>query len=193
MSIEPITNSDVFLWALYELGGSDKFVDVEEVFIRAFELAPLRLSWRTRKDLPDLKKCSKALRDAESREPRLLMKRGSEMRCLSVDGQRWIENNFDRLAESLGDERVVRAPHTRSHSRLVAQALRSRVFRDWEDNGSITSQKWRVAEMLRCSPDSSSEVFRNRLEALRSAAYSSGRTDALEFFNAIADSRAEWF
>jgi hypothetical protein len=44
MSPEPVTNSDVFLWALYELGGADEFVDVEEAFIKAFELAPLRLS-----------------------------------------------------------------------------------------------------------------------------------------------------
>lgn len=62
ISSEPVTNSDVFLWALFELGGGDDFVDVEAVYIRAFQLAPLRLSWRTRDDLPDLKKCSKALR-----------------------------------------------------------------------------------------------------------------------------------
>jgi hypothetical protein len=43
MSSEPVTNSDVFLWALYELGGADEFVDVEAAFFRAFELAPLRL------------------------------------------------------------------------------------------------------------------------------------------------------
>ena len=73
---EPITNTDVFLWALYELGGSDEFIDVEAAFYRAFELAPARLSWRTRSDLPDLKKCSKALRDAEGRKPALLVRRG---------------------------------------------------------------------------------------------------------------------
>jgi hypothetical protein len=80
MNSDPVTNSDVFLWALYELGGADEFVDVEAAFFRAFELAPLRLSWRTRPDLPDLKKCSKALRDAENRKPRLLVKEGADKR-----------------------------------------------------------------------------------------------------------------
>jgi hypothetical protein len=46
MSSEPVNNSEVLLWALYELGGADDFVDVESAFFRAFELAPLRLGWR---------------------------------------------------------------------------------------------------------------------------------------------------
>ena len=193
MNAEPVTNSDVFLWALYDLGGSDEFVDVEEVFFKAFELAPLRLSWRTREDLPDLKKCSKALRDAESRRPQLLVKRGAEYRRLTAEGQKWLENNFDRLADALGDNNTVRAPRTRAPSRLVGQALRSGAFETWTDDGLITEEKWRVAEMLRCSPDSSRVVFRTRLEALRSAAYSSGRTDALAFFDAVAQHHPNWF
>lgn len=193
MSPEPVTNSDVFLWALWDVGGADDFVDVETAFIKAFELAPLRLSWRTHSDLPDLKKCSKALRDAEGREPRLLVKKGAEMRRLTVEGQRWIENNFDRLAEALGSNRVVRAPSTRVPSRLVGQALQSSVFTTWSETGRITEEKWRAAEMLRCSPDSSRSVFRERLETLRTAAYSAGRLDALEFFDALAKERADWF
>lgn len=193
MSAEPVTNSDAFLWALYELGGADEFIDVENVFFRAFELAPLRLSWRTRSDLPDLKKCSKALRDAEGREPRLLVKKGAEMRRLTVEGQQWIEDNFDRLAEALGGERVVSAPRTRVPSRLVSQALQSAVFATWTETATITDEKWRVAEMLRCSPDSSRAVFRDRLETLRGAAYSAGRLDALGFLDALAAERADWF
>lgn len=193
MTADPINNSDVFLWALYELGGSEDFVDVEDAFFRAFELAPLRLSWRTREDLPDLKKCSKALRDAESRRPLLLLKRGAESRRLTVEGQKWLEDNFDRLAESLGDKKIIVASRISGHSRLVGQALRSRVFKKWKDEGAMTDEKWQVAEMLRCSPDSSRTVFRNRLEALRSASYSSGRTDALEFFDAVRDQHPDWF
>jgi hypothetical protein len=193
MSAEPVTNSDVFLWALYELGGADDFIDVEEVFIKSFELAPLRLSWRTRPDLPDLKKCSKALRDAEGREPRLLVKKGPEARRLTVEGQRWIESNFDRLADALGSDSVIPAPRIRVPSRLVGQALQSSVFKEWHENGLITEEKWRIAEMLRCSPDSSQAVFRDRLESLRGAAYSAGRLDALEFLDALAKERADWF
>ena len=39
MTGEPVTNSDVFLWSLFELGGDEDFVDVEPVLseLRAFQ------------------------------------------------------------------------------------------------------------------------------------------------------------
>lgn len=193
MTGEAVINSDVFLWALYELGGADQFVDVEDVFMRAFELAPLRLSWRTRADVPDLKKCSKALRDAEGREPKLLVKQGPEMRRLTVEGQKWIEENFDRLAEALDEKRVVRAPHTRRPARVVGQALQSPVFTAWQETGQMADEKWRVAEMLRCSPDSSRSVWRDRLETLRASAHAADRLDTLGFLDALARERSDWF
>jgi hypothetical protein len=190
---EPVTNSDVFLWALYELGGDTDFVDVEDVFLKAFELAPLRLSWRTKPHLPDLKKCSKALRDAEGRTPQLLVKRGPEMRRLTVEGQRWIEENFERLAESLRSDRTVKAPATRAPAKLIGEALRSAAHKTWADRDEITDEKWRIAEMLRCAPDSPRSVFSQRLETLRAAAYAAGRDDALKFLDSLQQQRPEWF
>jgi hypothetical protein len=190
---EPVTNSDVFLWALYELGGDEDFVDVEDVFIRAFELAPLRLSWRTREEIPDLKKCSKALRDAEGRRPLLLVKRGPEMRRLTAEGQKWIEDNFERLAESLRSDQKVKAPRTRAPARLINDALRSPAHKTWVNSGAITDEKWRIAEMLRCSPDSSRAIFRQRLETLRAAAYAAGHDDALQFLDSLQQERRDWF
>ena len=54
-------NQDVFVWALYLLGGADQDVDVEAIYLKCFELAPARLAWRTRPDLPDYKKISTSL------------------------------------------------------------------------------------------------------------------------------------
>jgi len=59
-------NDDLLVWALHLLGGAERWVDVEELYLKAFELAPARLSWRTRPDLPDYKKCAKALQAVES-------------------------------------------------------------------------------------------------------------------------------
>lgn len=193
MTAEPTTNSDVLLWALFELGGADAFVDVEEVFLRAFELAPMRLSWRTRDDIPDLKKCSKALREIETKKPGLLVKQGSYLRRLTVDGQQWIEDNLDRLAEALGSDRIVQPPRARFSSRLVSEAARSEVFEQWSTQHVLADQKWRFAELLRCAPDSSRSIWRSRLETLRSAAYSAGRTELLEFLDELAAERPDWF
>ena len=193
MNAETTTNFDVILWALYDLGGDEKFVDIEDIFLKAFEIAPLRLSWRTRMEIPDMKKCYKALNDTERQQPHFLLKQGPERRRLTAEGQQWIENNFDRLADALSGKRIVHTPRIRLSSRLVSQALRSDVFNLWKENGAITDDKWRIAEMLRCLPDSAQKVFRERLESLRSAAYSSGRLDALEFFDAVAERHPDWF
>ena len=68
----------------------------------AFELAPMQFCWRTRQDLPDLKKCSKALRDAEARTPALLAKSSDRYkRQLTPEGFRWIEENQARLEAGL--------------------------------------------------------------------------------------------
>jgi len=90
--VQEATNWEVFLWALYRLGGATEFIEVEDIFLKCFQLAPNRFSWRTRENLPDYKKCSKALRDAEAKQPHFLVKTGDGFkRQLTVEGQKWIE------------------------------------------------------------------------------------------------------
>ena len=38
------SNQDLFLWALFLLGGADRDVDVEEIYLKCFEIAPSRPS-----------------------------------------------------------------------------------------------------------------------------------------------------
>ena len=80
-----------------------------------------------------------------------------------------------------------------SPAKLIGEALRSSAHKAWADRSEVTDEKWRVAEMLRCAPDSPQPVYRQRLETLRAAAYAAGREDALEFFDALQTQRLEWF
>lgn len=192
--MEEIPNWNVFLWALYELGGADDYVDIEEIFLKCFELAPQRLSWRTRPDLPDYKKCAKALQEAEARRPNLLVKTGDSFgRQLSVHGQTWIRENAKRLRAQLKQGRVVQEPKRRPRSRMLTEAEQASAFGEWRDERVIPSEKWRVAELLRCSPDSATAVWRNRLETLRAAANAADRRDLLEFLDAVVTAHPDWF
>ena len=38
MNAETTTNFDVILWALYDLGGDEKFVDIEDIFLKLSKL-----------------------------------------------------------------------------------------------------------------------------------------------------------
>jgi len=46
-SPDDLANWELAVWALGLLDGATSFVDVEDVSLRAFELAPTRLAWRT--------------------------------------------------------------------------------------------------------------------------------------------------
>lgn len=193
MTEEPITSGDVFLWALYELGGADVFIDVEDVYLTAFKLAPKRFGWRTRPDLPDRLKGNMALHSADVRDPKLLIKRGPDFRQLTLEGQLWIEQNFDRLAEAFQKDRVIEAPKGHRSSRLISDAMRSDVVVSWLETDTLPDEKWRFADLLHCSPDSAQSVWRSRLETLRSAAYTAGRDDLLKFLDLLVSEHSDWF
>jgi len=191
---EETPNWKVFLWALYQLGGSDDFVDIETVFLKCFELAPQRLAWRTQPTIPDYKKCAKALQEAEARRPRLLVKTGDSFgRQLSVHGQDWINANANRLRALLDAGEVVREPSRRPRSRMLSEVEQAPVFVEWITSRQIPEQKWRIAELLRCSPDSDHSVWRTRLETLKAAAYAAGRKDLLTFLSSVVAKHGEWF
>ncbi len=192
--VEDVPNWNAILWALYELGGKDDYVDIEDIYLRCFELAPQRFAWRTRPDLPDFKKCSKALQEAEVRRPKLLVKTGDSFgRQLSVYGQKWIDANSKRLHDKLRESRVVREPRRRPRSRMLSEAENADAFLQWQENRVVPAEKWKVAELLRCSPDSNLAIWRNRLETLRAAAYSADRKDLLEFLKAVFIAHTDWF
>ena len=88
---------------------------------------------------------------------------------------------------------VVQEPKRRPGSRMLAEAEQASAFTDWSVNRAVTAEKWRMAELLRCSPDSDTVVWRTRLDTLRAAAHAAGRKELLEFLDTIVNVRAEWF
>jgi hypothetical protein len=193
MIADTINNADIFLWAVFELGGSDDFVDVEDVMLEAFRLAPERFCWRTKRDLPDKLKLNAALHGADAAAPKLLIKNGQHQRRLSIQGQQRIEDNFDRLATALRGDVKVEVPKTRRSSRVIGDVTRSEIFTAWADSNSLVPEKWRYADLFRCSPDSANSVWKHRLENYRSAAYAGGREDILKFLDQIAIDHPDWF
>jgi hypothetical protein len=188
----PLTNWEIFVWALGEAGGSTSMIDVEDVFIKCFNLAPQRFAWRTRADIPDYKKCAKALRDAEARRPALLIKRGDRFgRQLTVAGQQWIRANRSRLPKL--NHGAESAPKRGPKSRLLSELESSETFETWKRNPDVRIEKWKIADVLRCSPDSSRRIWSERLETLRSAAYAAQKGDVLRFLDSVSTRYPDWF
>lgn len=188
-----VSNGDVILWALFELEGESQFVDVEEVYLRAFELAPRKFGWRTHPEFPQFKTCALAMGEVGRRSPRPVINQGENLRRLSVEGLKWIQENYGRLAEDLGRDRDVQPPKTNVSRRLVRQVRETDVYQMFESSGEVPEEKWRIAMMFRCAPDSPAQVFNDRLETLRSSAYVLGDSSVLELLDAIKETRKEWF
>lgn len=189
-----IANWEIFVWSLSQLGGGDDSVDVEEAFIRSFEIAPERFGWRTRPDLPDYKKTSKALRDAEARRPLLFVKSGDGLRRqLSVEGSEWVERSRSRLGEVLGGGAPVAEPKRRPRARLIREAETNHAFLAWQESGALPTEQWRIADLLRCSPDSAPSIWVQRLEVLRQAAHSTGASGLLRFLDTVRKANPAWF
>lgn len=168
-SNEP-NNQDVFVWALYLLGGADKDVDVEEIYLKCFELAPARLGWRTRPDLPDYKKTSKALQSIEATTHVGLLHRPHQYsRRLTLEGIKWVEQYLDILKKNYSHTVVQASKSNNVYERLRSEMLTSDAWSKYlinPDSVEISD----AAAALRCSPASPQATWLSRTTEIRRAA-----------------------
>ncbi len=180
-------NAELLLYSLLLLGGSERWVDVEELYLRAFSLAPARLSWRTRGDLPDYKKCAKALQELEdpkrSEHAPLIRKRDRYSRKLTMAGLDWCEQ-FRPLLESLYGTSVGNAS-SQDDARRIRHIVQSDVFAVWSERRELGAEQWQLAELLRCMPDSPRATWMSRIDEYVVAARRNHRSDVEEFMEAV--------
>lgn len=185
-STEP-NNQDVFIWSLYLLGGSDSDIDVEEIYLKCFELAPVRLGWRTHPDLPDYKKAAKALQSVEaSTHVGLVHKPHKFSRRLTLAGIHWIEAYKEILEENYSHKRVIASSSKNNYERLRKEVLKSRAwqtFRASHDNIDIAD----AASALQCSPASPHSTWQSRINNLKRASDVLQDTDLMEFAEFISN------
>lgn len=187
-----IDNPDIIPFALYELGGSGRFVDVEDVFVRCYELAPERFRWR-KHDIANYKTLSKALRDFEGSHPSFLVKTADGLsRQLSAEGNAWVRQSLP-LFESVLHKPGANPPTRRRDHRILNEFSNHPVVRSFADGRSPNLIKHEIADLLLCAPDSPKAVWRERLETYRSAAADAARSDLVDFLKFLRDGKPEWF
>ena len=145
-------------------------MDVEEIYLKCFEIAPARLGWRTRPEIPDYKKISKALQSVEAKtHTGLLHKPHEYSRRLSVAGVQWVETYQQILEKSYKGVAVQASASNNSY-----EALRKRIKEDdcWAIFKTMPDSLSAVefASALECQPASSPATWRNRITAVSRAA-----------------------
>ena len=178
-------NQDVFLWALYVLGGADRDVDVEDIYLKCFEMAPARLAWRTQPQLPDYKKTSKALQSVEaSTHVGLIHRPHQYSRRLTIEGIKWVEA-YKEILERVYSKQVVAASTNTNMYERTRQSIKDssswRVFQSDPKMLDIAD----LAALLRCTATSPQETWKSRLLDLKRAAEVLDDKDLAEFARAI--------
>jgi len=160
-------NQDVFVWALYLLGGADKDVDVEEIYLKCFELAPARLGWRTHPEIPDYKKTSKALQSIEATTHVGLLHRPHKYsRRLTLEGIKWVESYRAILEKNYSKAIVQASKTTNQHERRRHELKRSDAWAKFLIDPA-TVEISDAAAALQCSAASPMSVWSGRVNDLR--------------------------
>lgn len=160
-------NQDVFVWALYLLGGADKDVEVEEIYLKCFELAPARLGWRTHPEIPDYKKTSKALQSIEATTHVGLLHRPHKYsRRLSHEGIKWVEAYRSILEKNYSKAVVQASKATNQHERKRQELKKSDAWEKFLIDPSMVELS-DAAAALQCSGASPISIWLGRVNELR--------------------------
>jgi hypothetical protein len=189
-------NEDLLVWACFAAGGENRWLDIEEIFYKAYELAPSRMGWRTREDLADKLKCAKALQAIEhptkSQHPGFLLRRGEYKRKLSVAGRDWCERHR-KILERLYGSAQVPAAGTQDASRTIRHLEASEVFHRYRRESALKCERWELAEALNCMVDSDVSIWVARLDRLEAAARANSRQDVADFVKVARQTMNRYF
>ena len=180
--------ADLMMWAMYLLDGHERWIDVEDLYLKAFELAPAPLSWRTKKDIPDYKKCNQALHGVENPLSRsyldVFLKDGPYKRRLTRAGYQWCVDNQD-LLKGLYTGDIVPSAKGQDDERKIRSLTRSDAYQEWLSTGDANLDIWSLAEAFRCTAETSWATWQTRLEEHFRAAERNGKSDLLTFIKAV--------
>lgn len=180
-----VNNQDVFLWALYLLGGSDRDVDVEEIYLKSFELAPKRYSWRTRPDLPDYKKTAKALQEIEAKSHvGLIHHVGRYTRRLTAAGSKWIELYIPLFETLYGSPDRVAASNSNEYIRKAKRVLEHDQFKKWQSDQEL--DRFDLADLFECTGASPESIWVKRIDEYRRVAQITSYSQIEDFLDDVS-------
>ena len=160
-------NQDIFIWALYLLGGADNDIGVEDVCLKCFEIAPARFSWRTHPELPDGVKGLKALSVAENKSHMGLILRPNKFNCrLTLEGVRWVEA-YKAILENNYSTAIVQASKTTNlHERKRHELKKTDAWAKFLVDPALVEIS-DAAAALQCSAASPLSIWSGRVNDLR--------------------------
>lgn len=164
-----LSNVEVLVLVVYDLGGMDQSIDTEDVAVRAREVAPNRFSLRKYPDQVDIERVRKRLSDAKkgSEEEALLAGSFEHGWHLTPAGLDWARRNAHLI--HIENESVDRVSVDRQTARkLRVEASRFTSLEAWAKYGQGLSVSSREAEaVFRLTPYVSRERRKQIIDSTR--------------------------
>ena len=187
-----VSNVVLALSALDQVGGAVKFVDIEDVALEAFKIAPDRFGWRTRKEFPSWERVRTAFVHANQSQQRrtapvLVVSNtdGSAWR-LTAEGVAFVRENAAKTEKLTGRKRA-RASSSSPSGRRVREIRKHRVFTKFAHGTPISEvARFELADLLACPPDSPIGAVKRKVDQARAAAVDVDDVEVVEFLGEVA-------
>lgn len=182
MEQQALNNSDVVLYALYKLGGVSKKIHTEHIAWEAFKLSKERFSWSLpefrKRGFPDKTAIRYALEDAKKiglvngRAGKDKAGSASEGWQFTPKGAEWIQDTAKRFGRMLKDEKPISELIPKHQAeRFVKDVKSERLFKKFQESSALNdATTFDFTDMLKCSPDASREIIKNKFDILKSTA-----------------------
>ena len=201
MSKQPSTNvnnPELLIWAAYQLEAFEEWVHKEAIFLKAFELAPLRLSWATRPDIPDKHIIAGAFQKTVRENPDFFVKNNqgldvadgrqdkSNLYRLTLEGKEWCEA-YEGLLGGLYGGGLVQAGSHGEDGIKNSRIEKSQEFKRWEADKSLTFEKWELAQIFGCTASTTPAQWKSSFDSYMLSAQRSKRKDIQDFIKNVME------
>lgn len=187
-----VSNVILVLAALDQLGGATKFVDIEEVTLEAFKVAPDRFGWRTKKQYPSWERVRSAFVHANQNEqrhgakPLVISDTEGEAWKLTSEGVAFVRDNATKVESVTGRKRAPASAASPS-GRRVREIKKHPAYAKFAHGTAVADiERYELADLLLCPPDSSAGVVLRKVDSARAAAVDADDKDVLRFLGEVA-------
>jgi len=189
---EKLTNQDIAIYALYRVGGAERWVHTEKVAHECYQLAPDRFSWELYPEYPAREPGRSALFDARKPKNGALVS-GSQLKGwmltpAGIDRVRTLLPEVEKLAggqvQEVSDRQKVHAYFRELEAHPAYQRYVS-------ENSCDRIKPYEFTDFLKCTLDSGPEVIKDRIEKARTRAHTAEKGTILDFLAACEERFAE--
>lgn len=195
MQKDDLSNIDISLFALFELGGAAKKVHTEHIAWKAYELAPERFSWKLpefrEKGFPDKDLVRVALTDAKKEKYGALAKgrtgTGASGKTLdgwtlTARGVDWVKHNESKIRKALKLKRS--KLHPREAARFLRKVKNELAFKRYLQAKNLDDVSvYMITDMLGCTPDAPKGTISEKFNRIFNTAQLCGDKAVISFLD----------